>query len=65
MSKYVVTFPYTPSMGQVDPIVVTPTPMESAAEQALWHLNRMREHDNLPRFTRLPVGTKYAFEETA
>jgi hypothetical protein len=58
-TKYKVIIPFIPSMGSVDPIIVTPTPMESVTEQALWHLNKMREHDGLPRLTHMPLGTKY------
>jgi hypothetical protein len=58
MTDYKVTFPFIPSMGSVAPIIATDYPMESARENALWHLNRMRDHDGLPHLTRLPAGTK-------
>lgn len=58
MIRYKVTFPFIPSMGSVSPIIVTHYPMSSARENALWDLNRMRDHDGLPHLTRLPAGTK-------
>lgn len=54
--KFKVVFPYIPSMGSVSPMVVTRSPMESEREQALWHLNSMRERDGLRPFARLPLG---------
>lgn len=57
MATYQVTVPFQDDMGSIQPFYVHPTPMESAAEQALWHINRMRGHDGLQHLQRLPSGT--------
>lgn len=59
MAKYKVVFPFVDDMGSIDPIIVSPSNMETSREQALWHLNKMREHDCLKPLDRLPVGTKF------
>lgn len=59
MKKYKVIFPFVDDMGSIHPIIVTPSCMETSREQALWHLNNMREHDCLKPLNRLPIGTKF------
>lgn len=39
-------------------IIGTESHSETAEENALWHYNRMREHDGQPPLSRLPEGTK-------
>lgn len=56
--KFRATFPFIPDMGSVSDMVVSSSPMETAKEQALWHLNSMRDHDGLKHLTKLPAGTK-------
>lgn len=59
MTKYKVIFPFVDDMGSIQPIIVTPSIMETSREQALWHINKMREHDGLNPLKRLPSGTKF------
>lgn len=56
--KYRVTFPYIPDMGTVEPMIASSSPMETWRENALWHLNSMRDHDGLRKLDSLPKGTK-------
>lgn len=56
--KYKVTIPFIPDMGSIVPFIATSTAMEDARENALWHINSMRDHDGLPHLSRLPNGTK-------
>jgi hypothetical protein len=57
--KYKVRFPFVPDMGSISPMVVNSSPGETAKEQALWHFNKMREHDGLAPRKTLPDGTKF------
>ncbi len=57
--SYRVKVPFQNDMGTVGLFVVTPTPMETASEQALWQINNMRDHDGLPHLSRMPAGTTY------
>ena len=50
---------YDPQIGNYS-VVVSPSPMESKEEQALWHLNSAREHDGLPPRQCLPKGSTFA-----
>jgi hypothetical protein len=59
MTKYRVIVPFIHDMGSVAPLRVTSTPMESAAQAALWEINSMRDHDGLPHLKRLPQGCKF------
>lgn len=59
MAKYKVIFPFVDDMGSIQPIIVCPSNMETSREQALWHLNKMREHDGLKPLVRLPNGTRF------
>lgn len=56
--KYKVTFPNTVEMSQIS-YIVRPTLSETKEEQAMWHYNRSRQHDNLPPLNNLPKGTKF------
>lgn len=59
MARYTCTVPFQDDMGSIMPFVVSESPMESKQENALWHINNMRDHDSLPHLTRMPTGTKY------
>lgn len=59
MTTYRVTVPFQDDMGSISPFVVRETPMKTKAEDALWTINDMRDHDGLPHLTRMPAGTKY------
>ena len=59
MGKYKVIFPFIDDMGTINSIIVNPSQMETSREQALWYINKMREHDNLNPLKRLPAGTKF------
>lgn len=56
--KLKATFPFIDDMGTVQPITGQSSAMETAQQNILWHLNRMREHDGLVPFGQLPAGTK-------
>jgi hypothetical protein len=59
VAKYRVTVPFIDDMGSVLPFIATSSPMETKEQNALWDLNSMREHDGLPKLSRMPAGTKY------
>ena len=59
MAKYEATFPFIDDMGTVSPVVVEDKYMETKEEEALWHLNKSREHDGLRLRKHLPRGTKF------
>lgn len=59
MTQYRVIFPFVDDMGSIQPIIVVQSNMETSREQALWHINKMREHDCLVHLERLPFGTKF------
>lgn len=59
MSKYRCIVPIQDDMGSIDPFIVRQYPMTSKEEDALWHINNMRDHDGLRRLRRLPAGTKF------
>lgn len=56
--KYKVVFPFIPDMGSFSPMIANSSSMESVEENALWHLNKAREHDGLKPLTKLPFKTK-------
>lgn len=55
--KYKVKVPFQDDMGTINEFIATNSPNESIAENALWQINRMREHDNLEPLKELPAGT--------
>jgi len=57
--EYLVIFPFVDDMGQIPSVVVRNKPMESKEQEALWHINKMREHDSIVPLKNLPVGTKF------
>lgn len=59
MSKFRVVVPFQHDMGSIAPFVATEYPMETKEENALWHLNSMREHDGLSPLTQVPAGTRF------
>lgn len=59
MAKYRCIVPFQDDMGSIDPFIVTEYPMESKQQNALWHINSMRDHDGMRHLTKMPVGTKY------
>ena len=59
IKKYKVSFPFAPDMGSISPMIVNDYPMETKEENALWHLNSMRDHDGLPHRKSLSKGTKF------
>lgn len=56
--SYRVTVPFQHDMGSIAPFTATESNMESARDNALWHINSMRRHDGLRELTRLPAGVK-------
>jgi hypothetical protein len=58
VGKYLVEVPFVRDMGSITPFVANNYSMESVQENALWHINSMRRHDNLRELTELPAGTK-------
>ncbi len=65
MKSYKVKFPFIPDMGSVSPMIATTSYMQTARENALWHLNSMRRHDGLRELTELPNGTHFEEQEAA
>lgn len=59
MAKYRVHVPLVDDMGSVSPFTVVDNLFETHRQQALWHLNRMRDRDGLPHLSRMPAGTRY------
>jgi hypothetical protein len=59
MAKYKATFPFVDDMGNVPSVVVEDKYTETKEEEALWHLNKCREHDGLRPRKHLPRGTKF------
>lgn len=59
MARFKCVVPFQDDMGSIQPFVVSSTPMRTKAEDALWHINNMRDHDGLPHLSRMPSGTKY------
>lgn len=57
--KYKCIPPYVDDMGSISPFNVTDSLYESKEEEALWHINSMRDHDGLEHLTELPAGTKF------
>lgn len=58
-AKFRVVVPMVDDMGSITPFIVTPSAYETKAQAALWHINKMRDHDGLPHLARMPNGTKY------
>lgn len=50
---------FVDDMGSVPAMHVTTSPHETKEEQYLWHLNRMREHDNLPPLKKVPSSVVF------
>ena len=59
MAKYRVTVPFQDDMGSVLPFTATSSLTETAVENALRYINRMRDHDGLRHLTMMPLGTKF------
>jgi hypothetical protein len=59
VAVFKVTVPFVDDMGSISPFVVMQTLSESKAQAALWHINKMRDHDGLPQLSRMPNGTTY------
>lgn len=59
MTTYRVTVPFVPDMGSIQPYNARAGYLQTYRQDALWTLNRMRDHDGLPHLTRMPAGTKY------
>ena len=59
MAKYKAKFPFIPDMGSVSDMIVSDSLGESKEENALWHLNSMRDHDGLANLEELPEGTVF------
>lgn len=56
---YRVTVPFIDDMGSTAPFIVRQTYLETKHRAALWHINKMREHDGLRPLHRMPQGTTY------
>jgi hypothetical protein len=52
-------FKFINDMGTVNPIIGVSSSMESCEENALWHINSMREHDGLKPLKKLPPYTAF------
>lgn len=59
MARYRVTVPFQDDMGSISPFIALSYNGETKEQNALWEINSMREHDNLPKLKRLPAGTKF------
>ena len=59
MANYMCYIPFQHDMGSISPFVVSSSPIETKEQNALWEINRMRDHDDLPHFIKLPRGTKF------
>jgi len=59
MKKFKALFPFTHSMGNVPPVIVSDGTMQTKEEEALWHYNKSREHDGLEPLDELPEGTVF------
>lgn len=59
MANYQVTVPFQDDMGSIMPFHASSSPVESKEANALWTINSMRDHDGLPKLTRLPAGVKF------
>lgn len=57
--KYKAIFPFVNDMGAVPTVTVSDKTMETKEEEALWHLNRYREHDGLEPLEELPDGMEF------
>jgi hypothetical protein len=60
MARYRVTVPFIDDMGSVSPFIVSEYATYTKHEDALWHLNNMRDHDGLAPLSRLPKGATFA-----
>ncbi len=56
--QYVCSIPATDDFPKMD-FGVKASSMESNEENALWHYNHSRAHDNLPPVSKLPAGTTF------
>jgi hypothetical protein len=52
---------YSNSLGSISPIICEDKPTETAREEFLWHINRMREYDGLRPLKNLR-GVSYDIE---
>jgi len=57
--KYKAIFPFIHDMGNTPSVTVRDKPTESKEEEALWHLNRCRDHDGLDHLEELPEGMRF------
>ena len=57
--KYKAIIPFIDDMGTVPTFIVSNKISETKGQEALWHLNSMREHDGLKPMKKLPYGTKF------
>lgn len=63
MMNYKVIFPFIHDMGNVPSYTVSNKFMETKEQEALWHLNKMRDHDGLPHLSELPYGTRFVVDK--
>ncbi len=49
-------------MGSISPFNVRETRYQSKEEDALWQLNKMREHDGQQPFKTLPAGIEFEYQ---
>lgn len=56
---YRVIVPFIDDMGSISPFIATSSYTETKEENALWHINRMRDHDGLRHLNKLPKDTKF------
>jgi hypothetical protein len=57
--KYKCEFPFIDDMGTVASVIVSDKMSETKKQEALWHLNKCREHDCLKPLTKLPPGCSF------
>jgi hypothetical protein len=56
--RYVTIVPVTNDQSPAR-FIASATYMETMRQNALWHYNKMREHDGQEPLKRMPKGTRY------
>lgn len=56
--KRVVIVPVTHDQSPTR-FIATASMLETMRQNALWHYNKMREHDGQEPISKMPAGTKY------
>lgn len=56
---YLCKSPFIPDMGSISPFNVRDSLYSSKEDNALWEINKMREHDGLEPLKELPEGVEF------